>query len=330
MVKLIKLVKLRGKIESQNIELAKKYCVNAPDSFTLNNENKRLRLKVFNMGLLGRGSILDKKKILFSVLHENQYYLFIFDLVSFEFLDKIDSKRLQLEQIDSIMINNKSEILIYDSKTCTINLYDSNFTKTGNFLIENSQKISNFNISDITIDKETNDIYCVSCFGISSILRIDYLTKETVCLKADSNKFFKPRFIRVVNNQIFIVNLCSLRIDQESREMESIFGDSSIHIYDKNPFRIKFSVSLKEYSMCQPWGLVVDKQSNIYTTVSKVNKTKNSVSKGKYFLKLTKNGEYVEETLLNEKIDFLCNDMFYLNNMLLIYKENLIYCYELS
>ena len=101
----------------------------------------------------------------------------------------------------------------------------------------------------------------------------------------------------MANNQIFIVNLCSLRVDQDSRELfETTLGESYIYVLDKNPLRLKNLIDLKNYAMYQPWNLIIDKNSNIYTTVSQLD-GKKFISKERYLCKFNKEAAKRREKL---------------------------------
>jgi hypothetical protein len=71
-------------------------------------------------------------------------------------------------------------------------------------------------------------------------------------LKSDK---FKPRFIRVLKNRIFILNACSIRVNQETRELiETTFGESIIYVLDKATKEIKLKIDLNTFAQVkQRW-----------------------------------------------------------------------------
>ena len=129
----------------------------------------------------------------------------------------------------------------------------------------------------------------------------------------------------MANNQIFIVNLCSLRVDQDSRELfETTLGESYIYVLDKNPLRLKNLIDLKNYAMYQPWNLIIDKNSNIYTTVSQLD-GKKFISKERYLFKFNKDGDVLDCCRLEHT--YLSNDMILVDDKLIFFKENFMNVY---
>ena len=300
--------------------------MNIPNSFLFDNQISTLKEKEIKWenGYLGRGAILNDKKILLSVYKDGKCFLFNFDQSSLKFNNMYDSDCLKLEEISLISINKKSEIVIYDNKTYCLRVFDSLFKIIRSLsLSENNWKTFN----DMTVDEDTNDIYFLKCIESSGLLKIDYKEDQFKIVDLQDERIdkekFKPRFLRVLNDQIFILNGCSLYIDPDSREFENKFGDSLIFIYDKSPCKLKHVVDLKLYAMCQPWNLIFDKESNIYTTVFQINQ-KQFVSNERYLIKLTKHGDLIATAVLNE-INFLANDIFYSREQFLFYKESCIY-----
>ena len=181
----------------------------------------------------------------------------------------------------------------------------------------------------MAIDEDTDTvIYLVKCVGESSFKIIDYknkIEKPFERTNIEQLKGFKPRFIRVVNNQIFIINLCCALIDQNNRErVVDEFGGSLIYIFDKNLFKLKMKIDLEKYTMYQPWNLIVDKDSNIYTTVSEI-KEKKFISKERFLCKFDKNGNQL--VVIPLKHTFLSNDMIFTEDKLVFFKENEIVFY---
>ena len=209
-------------------------------------------------------------------------------------------------------------IILEDYSGCLV-FFDKNL----NYISRFDAKLNDYN--DMTVDEDTNDIYLVKCVGKSDIKVIDYETKKGKPLNwlnsmPLNDETFKPRFIRVANNQIFIVNLSSPKIDQNSRELiETTFGESYIYILDKNPFNLKHLIDLKKYTLYQPWNLIVDKNSNIYTTVSQMN-DKKYISNERFLCKFNKNGDPLDSMPL--KHTYLSNDIIFLDDKLLFFNEN--------
>ena len=69
----------------------------------------------------------------------------------------------------------------------------------------------------------------------------------------------------------------------------------------------------------QPWGLIVDKNLNIYTTVSQIDENQNIIN-NRLLCKINKAGQAVKLIQLN--INFLQNDILFSNNSFYIIKEN--------
>jgi len=319
-----KLNDLKRQIQVDNkIKMNVKYSLNTPNNYSISKFNETIEPSEFEYGLLGRATILDENRIIFSVLNRKEYFLYSFCSIQKSFQKVADSKSLELEQIDLITSNSRREILIFDNKTFNLNLYDSNFK-----IIKNYKKLFNLNLSDLCIDEDTNDVYLVSSFNKEyKLLKIEHLTKKVLPITV-LNENFKPRFIRVLNYQIFIVNACSIRVHNQEK-IETNFGESYLYIYNKSSFRLELKIDLNNYSMCQPWGLIVDKNSNIYTTISKID-DKKCISSEKYLLKLDRFGNVSDAIIQLNEINFLCNDMFLFKNQFVIYKENLIYFYSIN
>jgi hypothetical protein len=179
----------------------------------------------------------------------------------------------------------------------------------------------------MTVDEDTNDIYFVKCVGISDIKFFDYNNERMKALDWKSSKqlkiddSFKPRFIRVLNNQIFIVNASSIQIDFEKRILKDTpsFGESYIYILDKNPFKFKLLIDLRRYAFSQPWNLIVDKDLNIYTTVYQINERKYIENK-RYLCKFNKSGDLTDSVPLEHT--YLSNDMIFVEDKIIFFKEN--------
>jgi hypothetical protein len=301
----------------------KKTTLNTPDNFFVKDMTPNPDESEWANGLLGRGTMLDNDTILIVSKNDKSYFINLFDQKNFQLKRSIEAENLALEEPSLISVNTKSEIIIIDNKTGNLHFFNDNFNGLKKF------DLNLIDFNDMAIDEDTNDVYLVKCIDQSRIMAFNYLTKKLKDIYLNSkqidDKKFKPRFIRVVNNQIFIVNACSLRINKETREIqESTFGESLIYILDKTTLDVKNIIDFNKYAMCQPWSLIVDKDSNIYTTVSSIN-DKKFISKERYLCKLNNCGDLLESCSL--RTDILPNDIFYLNPQFFLFKENYKFVY---
>ena len=92
-------------------------------------------------------------------------------------------------------------------------------------------------------------------------------------------------------------------------------------------YYLKHLIVLKNYAMCQPWNLIVDKNSNIYTTVAQIDEKK-FISKDRYLCKLNKHGDMLDCCQLEQTYLSLSNDMIFLDDKLIFLKENEIIIYS--
>lgn len=278
---------------------------------------------------LGRSVVLDDNRIAFiAMTKSNVYKILIFDsnVDHKQSLDTIGA--LNIKEPKLIACNSNSEIIILDGKTGNLHIFDKSFGKPscipGDF--------GSYN--DMAVDMDTNDIYLVRCVNERDIKVVDYkqfAPKKDVAWKNGGIelKSFYPRTIKILNNRIYIVNVCSFKMDVETRQFEEIkFGASYILILDKQKFHVINKVDLREYSLLQPWSLIVDKNMNIYTTAYEFNESEKKISKKRVLCKI--NPHRLERVdIFNLNSHFLANDMFFLNNRLILYKEDLIDIYQL-
>ncbi len=101
--------------------------------------------------------------------------------------------------------------------------------------------------------------------------------------------------------------------------IECQLGESYIYILNKYTFDIKVFIDLNKYAKCQPWNLIIDKDSNIYTTCSSID-NKRIISNERYLIKLDKDGG--ELLTIQLKHNYLSNDMIYIDDKLIFFKEN--------
>ena len=223
--------------------------------------------------------------------------------------------KISLQNPSLIAINNQDEILILVDSGLV--LLDKNLNEISKYPCE----LIGYN--DMAIDEDTV-IYLVKCVGESSIKIVDYknkIEKQFERSNIEQLKGFKPRFIRVVNNQIFIISTCSLRIDQDNKQLiEELFGESRIYIFDKNSFNLKHFLNLKEIGMYQPWNLMIDKNSNIYTTAYHIDRKKRILCKFSIDGKLLDNID-LEHT-------YLSNDIIFTDDNFIFFKESEISVYS--
>ena len=223
-----------------------------------------------------------------------------------------------------VLVKNEKEILLVDSSTGSLVIFQKDFIQYDSYNLELN------NYCDMAIDEDMNEIYFVKCIDHSDIKVFDYNNKKEKPIefyKSELKKSekFKPRFIKVNGSEVFIINACSIEIDADSREIKNvIFGESFIYVLDKNSYLVKICVNLKNYAMCQPWNLIVDKDSNIYTTVSQINEKK-FISKERFLCKLNKDGDMLDCCQLEHT--YLSNDMILVDNKLIFFKENLMNIY---
>ena len=136
-----------------------------------------------------------------------------------------------------------------------------------------------------------------------------------------------PKSIKVFQDKIFIINACSLEIDQDKGKIiDKKFGESSIWILDKKSFSVLLNLNLYRASI-QPWSIIVDNKSNIYTTLFKVNENK-CIEKERYLCKINEKGNFLSEQKLMTK--YLQNDMFYSNHMFYMINEKSIIKYSIN
>jgi hypothetical protein len=232
-----------------------------------------------------------------------------------------DAKKLKLVEPSLITINSKSTVLIFDNhngKIKAFRIVKQSLTAKGSI----NTNLKDYN--DMTVDEDTQDIFLVKCIGNESVIKVirengvvNYRLPDEL-LKSDK---FKPRFIRVLKNRIFILNACSIRVDQETRELiETTFGESIIYVLDKATKEIKLKIDFNTYGLCQPWTLLVDENLNMYTTVSTID-INQIIPNERYLCKLNSGGDIVEDSK-EIKTTNLTNDILILDNSLIIINEN--------
>jgi hypothetical protein len=284
--------------------------------------------------LLLRGTVVINQKEMNN--NNNQFAIIGFDRAKSSYriylLDSnssitanFDAEKLKLVKPSLITMNNKSTVLIFDNyngKIKAFRIVKRSLTSKGSI----NTNLKDYN--DMTVDEDTQDIFLVKCIDNESVIRVikeDDVEKKVLIYRlpdelVKSDKF-KPRFIRVLKNRIFILNACSIRINQETRELiETTFGESFIYVLDKASKEIKFKIDFTKFAFCQPWTLLVDENLNMYTTVSTIDTTQ-IISNKRYLCKLNRGGDIVEE-LKEIKTTNLSNDILILDNSFIIINEN--------
>jgi hypothetical protein len=321
---------IQDKIEYliQNNEVAiknDKYSTNVTSNFQVD-ELKLINTygaSIWTKKCFGRGVVINQNEIAIIVsefLPQPHNRIFLFDKDG-TLNNCFDAKNLDFTKPTLITVNKISQILIFDNSDGKIKIY-----KHSNKGLEHvdSIKTNLKDFNDMTVDEDTNDIYFVKCVGNSDIKVICNKTRKIKPvqwavgeLKKDN---FKPRFIKVLQNRIFIVNACSFRIDSQTGEIgETTFGESYIYVLDKKTFEVKNLIDFKTYGFYQPWSLIVDIELNIYTTLSQINDRK-FISEERYLCKLNRGGDI--EGCFKYSPSKLPNDIFYLNEKLMIFNEN--------
>jgi aminoglycoside phosphotransferase family enzyme len=77
--------------------------------------------------------------------------------------------------------------------------------------------------------------------------------------------------------------------------------------------------------MCEPWGLIVDKDLNIYTSVSQIVE-KRFIRKERYLCKLNSSGDMIDCIKLHD--DIYPRDLLLVNNSLILFDESSIFTYS--
>ena len=281
-----------------------------------------------------RGVVISQNEIAVIVneFSNKCYRIFIFRsdfLLQFSF----EAKELNLIEPTLITVNKNSIVLIFDNSDGKIKAFrflNQTVSKKGSLNTE----LKDYN--DMTIDEDTDDIYLLKCINEVNIKVVNGLSKKqnikTLRLPDAliKSKEFKPRFMRVLKNRIFLLNACSIRIDPESREKEVKFGESFIYVLEKETCEIKLFIDLNNYAMCQPWGLIVDQDLNIYTTLYQVN-DKKYLSEDRYLCCFNSGGDLKHSSSLKNK-DFkasVCpNDIFISSEVFIVLNVNEIASFE--
>jgi hypothetical protein len=250
--------------------------------------------------------------------NKNAYFLSIYDK-NVSFLTEYQTTDLNIEIPNLISTNTNKEILIVDNKDGALHIFDYDF----NFLSTNNFELKDYN--DMAVDQATNDIYLIKCFGESNIKKVDYTSKSIELINWEKPDEFKPKFIKITKNVIIILNVHSIRINETSNEWENDFGVSFLYLLNKITFRILEKIDFMKDHLIQPWALIVDKDSNIYTTAYQLNEFK-YVSNMRFLIKLNKDGNIIDRSSLEN--DCIPKDMIYSNGKLILLEEDLFYIYE--
>lgn len=295
-----------------------KYC---PSNILIKDFDKFFKLEWVESYLL-RGTIANDNKIGIIDLNKEFFSISFYDVNEIEKNKRISfSHSYDASSLKPILIltKNENELLLVNGKDGYLIVFDKKFIQTRRV------GLGLFDYNDMAIDEETEDVYFVKCVERSNIKVYDYKNyKEKIINWSKTNLLksekFKPRFIRVGHDKIFIVNACSVLIDKKTREIKnSQLGENHIYVLDKNSFDIKVFIDLNERNMCQPWNLIIDKDSNIYTTCSLIE-NKRIISNERYLIKLDKDGGEILSIKLEHT--YLSNDMIFIDDKLVFFKEN--------
>jgi hypothetical protein len=272
--------------------------------------------------VLERGTVINNNKLAVIAFEKasRKYCILIFN----KDCDLGQSIKLKLKKPKLISSNKNNEILITDDEKDLLFLFDEKFN------VKDFNKYGLVSYNDMTVDEETNDIYSVRCIGKSDIKVIDYKTKSLKKIEWNTNEFlrsekFKPRFIRVVKDRIFIVNASSVNVNLDTREYRVEFGESYIYILDKDSFKIKNFIDLSTHDFCQPWNLIIYNDLNVYTTVSIII-DKKYISTGRFLIKLDGDNDKKSDALMCSS---LSNDAFIIKDKLLLFIENKFNLYSI-
>lgn len=273
-------------------------------------------------GLLIRGCICEKRIIIITYKElKKSYYISMYNNNdSFSFLLEYDSNELNLQVPNLIATNTNNDIFIVDNQTGMLHAFDYDFNSIKTLP---TFQLKNFN--DMCVDEYTNDIYFVKCTGDSDIKVIDYKNEKAKLVewrKLDTDKF-KPKFIKVTKYEILILNAHSIGIGK-TNEYSHHFGESILYILNKYTFNVKMKIDFIKYGFVQPWSLIIDKDSNIYTTAYERSELK-YVSKERFLIKLNSKGEINDCNSLGN--DCIPRDIIYANGKLILLEENLFYIY---
>ena len=198
----------------------------------------------------------------------------------------------------AIYVNNlKNEIFVGDYKLQCIFVFDENFNKITEFGHDVAKAPNT-----ITMDKITGLVYCTDYWYDKVSIwygeqpSSDYgdnckTTGNFHCTKYTlSNEFTcdSPAYIQIADSKIFIVSAVELEIEENTSKLKDIKkGANCIFVFDKIKLCILFKIKLKDW--IEPYGLVVDSQSNIYTSASNLDND-NNISTTAYLFKFDKNG----------------------------------------
>jgi hypothetical protein len=200
---------------------------------------------------------------------------------------------LLLEYPFALYVNNSTnEIFVGDYKLQRIIVFDENFkyiTEFGNDIAKAP--------NTITADKLTGFIYCTDYwYDKVTIWRGEYPDDLNSignyrCTNYLLNSEFScdsPSYIQICHDKIFIVSAVELETEETSLKLKEIKkGSNSIFVFDKINLENLFTIRLKDW--IEPYGLVVDQNSNIYTSASEID-NENNISSTASLFKFDKNG----------------------------------------
>jgi hypothetical protein len=272
-----------------------------------------------------RGTCMQNNQL--AIIGYNRYYddfyIYIYNVNSFKLNKTIKTKDYSILKPSLILSNKSSELLITDTTNGHFYILKSDF--------KSQPKMFDFNLkrySDMCLDDLTNDIYFVNFFGRSEIKIVNYDENRIYQIFKDDLKDFKPFRIKVVDDQIIILNACSLRINLETRDLiKTAFGGSFIYIFNKHSKEINLKIDLEENGFYQPWCLFVRKNA-IYTTALQCLDT--TISNERILLKIQ--NEHLTPIQIEKINEEIPNDscLFTNNNRLVILKEESINFYLLK
>ena len=197
--------------------------------------------------------------------------------------------------------NKEEEIYVYDRKAAALFVFSCGFQfiKT---IGENLKSVSN-----ITIDFESNILYCVHrTYNVVTLWNVNdgKLIKEF--------EIEEPKHLKISESKIYILSLSVC--DSEKRKIVKTKRDSYINVLDRFSLKIIHKIQFDDWF--HPYSLHLSSDSNIYTIAWEFNKSE-LYSKNKFlFIIDSKNYEIQRKIELCDFQNF--RDRLYANNKLIL------------
>ena len=264
-----------------------------------------------------RGTILISNIIVIIAIENNKFFLYFFDMKpNLKIIKKMEASLLSLS-LPNLISSVNTSLIVTDDKNGRLLTFDSELNLTNSI----DANVEYFN--DMCVDSATNEIYLVRCVDKVNLKILNYQNNSSREIKKIWDNF-RPRFIKVVKNKVFIVNACCIKLDNNNI-IENIYGENYIYIFDKSNFHLINLIDLNLHGYCQPWSLFVDENFILLTTILKF-KEKTLLSTERTLIKIS--NKELNEIFIG-KLNFLPTDMFSSSNNLVFYKENLINFYSI-